>query len=196
MIVKALELPVMAMGSTQYQTGWYKDTATELWYWYDAPSGEWFVSVAGLLYPAGESWKSREDTIAKFPYAPMDVAYGESVRFTCTFKYVGPDWDGYLEGAFGDNSWPFGEYHDTIVNDSRHISKTLTLKSYTWYITLPVVGGFGNLGSGEASVRIKLNNGAGATQSGVNCSYVWPSVINVVTKAQFDEFAITKFEKV
>lgn len=196
MTVKALELPVMAMESTQYQTGWYRDTTTGEWFYYDAPSDEWYVSVAGLLYPAGEDWKSSADTAAKFPNAPLDVAYGESVRFTCTFLYVGPDWDGYLEGAFGDNSWPFGEALATVVKDPKHISKTLTTKPFTWYMTLPVVGGWGNLGSGEQAVRIKLRNGAGGTQSGKNCSYVWPSIINVVTAAEFTGFAITSFSKV
>ncbi len=193
-MIKTLELDLGVL-SQQYQAGWYQDSATGTWYWFDGQ--QWYVYAAGYIFPLGEERKTRAETIARFPYAPIDVAYGDSVMFTCTFKYVGPDWDGYMEGAFGDNSGWFGEAHDTVVKEpKRHIDKTITPKSFTWYITLPVVGGFGNLGEGEASVRIKLTNGAGATQSGVNCSYVWTSVINVITKAEFDLFAITKFEKV
>jgi len=98
MALKTLELDLGALevGALQtYATGWYRNTVTGQYYYYDASTNQWYVYTAGLLYALGYM-NPAPKTVSLSP--------GDKLKITISFQYRGPAITGVL------SRWAIGVY--------------------------------------------------------------------------------------
>lgn len=185
-------VPVVVAGQV-LATGYY--TVAGQQYYYNASLDQWYVVVAGYLYPLAISWQPS-------PSTKLELTEKETLRFRLQFYYLGPVVTRTFYAALGENrtSGSFGEWFGCNVSKSIALPacsvKTLFTDKYvdlvmpdwSWWET------WGHAGE-DFAAYVKIMNGLTLTE-GVNCSPYYYNVGRVIAKkGEFSEFGITKFEK-
>lgn len=135
MATKTLGLSLEGIvGSLAYETGWYQDTITGQYYYYDAVQNQWYVYVAGYLYSLGY-----------MNPAPKQVSLGpgEKLKITLSFKYIGPALtvsSRYVIGIFGALGFDERVYQQLSLAIPANLTTTPITVSQNATLTLPVTG--------------------------------------------------------
>lgn len=84
MVTKALDLSLGTIEGDPpaYETGWYQDTVTGEYYYYDATEKKWYIYAAGYLYALAIAEESAPKKVT--------VKAGDSVKISISYKYTGP----------------------------------------------------------------------------------------------------------
>jgi len=199
MAIKTLEMNLEALSLPE---GWYQDTATGQWYYYDA-EGNRYVYAAGSLY-----------ALALWEPAPkvVNIAHGDTLRMEVSFKYSGPAKTLKLRGEIGQREW--GLYGRTDNWDCLRLQDTaaFTIGPDTYPATYrsgiggiprieipllvkPNSGGYLD-GGKHYSIYSKLIDGISFTE-GVTGSYMQEDALFVVSaEPAFTDFKIDDYQKV
>lgn len=186
MAIKTLQLN---LDPPPFATGWYRDTATGQYYYYDAQADQWYVYAAGYLYPAAFYPPGNWEPAPK----KVTVSRGDTLRIIVTFKYVGPAFSGNLYGAIGQNQ--AGTF-DEILNRSL----SLSIPEYTTPTTpsipdtdIPITSA---ISAGTYAIYAKITDGIGLDVGKTISKYLENAVEVVGVEPEFSEFSITDYAKV
>ena len=80
MTIRTLQLSLGSLGVSQ--SGWYRDTVTGQYYYYDAVAKQWYIYAAGYLYPLEIASQPAPKTVS--------IAPGDTLRFEYSYRYSGP----------------------------------------------------------------------------------------------------------
>ncbi len=206
MTIKSLEMtlsleepgigvPVVPSGQVM-ASGYYTEPTTGYRYYYDSYRDQWYVVVAGYMYPLAISWKPS-------PSANLELTEKETLRFRLRFYYIGPAVTRTFYAAIGDNktSGSFSEWSGCNVTKDISFPRCNTETLFTdKYIDLVMpewswLETWGHAGE-DFAAYVKIMNGLTLTE-GVNCTPYYYNVGHVIAKeGEFSEFSITGFEKV
>jgi hypothetical protein len=138
MVTKTLELSLGSIigDPPDYSTGWYKDSVTGQYYYYDAVSMKWYVYAAGYIYPLTVVEQSA-------PYA-ISIMAGNNVKISISYKYTGPASSG-VEEYFSIGYKDILGYHPKIEGtNSRNLPICATATLFTAEKTLAIPIGVGS----------------------------------------------------
>ena len=181
MTLRTLQLSLGSLTLSQYQSGWYRDTVTGQYYYYDAAAKQWYVYAAGYLYPL---------EIASQP-APktLSIAPGDTLRLEYSYKYSGPaiSVTEYASvGVYGEVT----HIYDEKVNKSksRSLPESTTPTTYTGSIDIVLPT---NALTDWDDIECKVYDGS----KELGLRYI--SALNVVAVVpEFSEFSIVDYVKV
>lgn len=186
----AIGVPVIEPGQV-LATGYYTEETTGQLYYYDATGDQWYyVSAAGLLYPLALSWKPS-------PSPKIELVAGETLRFSLSFKYIGPlAVDKTFYAAIGTNktSGIFDEWSGFTATKTWRIPASDAPVLHTgYYVDLIIPSGHGGEDGGA---YCKILNGFTLIE-GQNCTPLYHDVCHIIApEGEFTEFRITDFAKV
>lgn len=197
----AIGVPVVEPGVV-LASGYYTEQTSGQLYYYDAINDQWYyVTAAGLLYPAAApSWKPS-------PSPKIELVGGDTLAIVLHFKYIGPAVTRTFRAALGDNktSGSFAEWTEWFADEKWYwegpvdIAEQDTPTGVTQYIYLPIPTKpevWGDHGGKDAACYCKIMDGFTLTE-GVNCTPYYYDVCHVIkVKGEFTEFSITEFLKV
>jgi len=112
MTIKTLELSLGsldALGSlvALADAGWYQDTLTGEYYYYDTTIAQWYIYSAGYLYPL--AWVPPSLVWEPSPTPKIDVNVGDVLRLSLSYRYRGPAGKGFTLYAAVCNNNKTGE---------------------------------------------------------------------------------------
>lgn len=184
-------LPVSSIGVpgvVPASTGYCTDVSTGYKYYYSASEDRWYLVYGGNLYPLEIPW-------APSPSAKMNLVAGDTLKMSCSFKYIGPATTVDVYGAIGQNkfSGTFNEYWHDVDQWSIPANLTSAPVTRTAYVTVPVGSG---RGGEDLAAYFKILNGITLIH-GVNCTSYYYNVAHIIEPAgEITNLEITGFEKV
>ncbi len=185
MTIKTLEVSLVPQ--VYYAAGWYQDTATGQWYYYD-DEGNRYVYVAGYLYPMMQ-WEPAPKVV--------NVRHGETLRILVSFKYSGPSKTLKLRGCIGNlgSVWPYS--FDEVLwqwSPSFTIPDTPSPSIFTKQVDIPIAT---SLAAGRSySIYAKLEDGVSFAEGVTGSVALRDAVFVVSAEPTFSEFKIDDYQKV
>jgi len=187
-----------------YETGWYYNPDTGERYYYDASMGQWYISVAGYLYPMATQWVNAS-TIN--PSAPIGVTIGDTVRITVSFKYQGPSNSFTLYGAVGVGTYNSGTGSDSgpFKEGSPPGRRSFTVgpdTTPTTYsdkyvdVVVPSSADLTSLAGRQAAIYVKIIDGIGLELYKTLSVYLRGALAVAGVEVKFSDLAIIDWSRV
>lgn len=179
MTIRTLGLTLGSLGVSQ--SGWYRDTVSGQYYYYDAAVKQWYIYTAGYLYPLEIASEPAPKTVS--------VAPGDTLRFEYSYRYSGPavNVTEYASvGVYGNISHIYDE--KAHKSRSRSLPESAAPVTYTGSIdiTLPT-----NALPDWDDIECKVYDGS----KELGLRYI--GALNVVAVVpEFSEFAIVDYSKI
>lgn len=183
MLPQITDLQFSVLGIEDPLPGWYYDSYTGIWYYYDDIGREWYVQQLGIFFPL---------TIDKLP-APKQVTVGpgDTVRISIAYKYSGPAITGVKE-RFVIGYEILGILTEKIIKENtRNLSQATTPTLYTAQAELLIPT---DVGSNWTVIECKVHNGSPSVpETGIRYT---GALIIVGKDPTVTEFSIVDFVKI
>lgn len=176
-------------GETQYLPGWYYDPVTGIYFYYDPTKNTFFTAQGGVYYPLGYMNPAPK---------VVNVAPGDQLRITLSFKYTGPAVTGvtgyYVLGVYGVG---FTEsFKGTTTFNIPRVTTVPTSPNVTNSYTFTIAS---DIGASCNDIYVKIFGGTPSLGSSVNPTYIFGyyDALNIVgITPSITEFKISDFVKV
>ena len=178
MALKTLQLDLGVLDPPEYTTGWYRDTVTGQYYYYDDPTKTWYIYSAGLLHPLAVP----KETAPKV----VDIMPGDTLRIEYSYKYAGPAIS-VTEYATIGYTITFVYNEKVVKSKGRSLPQSTTPQVYSGFLDLVLPA---DAGTNWNDIEAKVFNGD--KKLGIN----YQNALNVIgIEVDFSEFSIVDYYK-